>query len=66
MLFRSVTIEGQPLAAGQYGLHLIAGPDEWTVIFSKNSSAWGSFFYDESQDALRVKVKPAKHEYASG
>ena len=58
-----VTIEGQPLAAGQYGLHLIAGPDEWTVIFSKNSSAWGSFFYDDSQDALRVKVKPAKHEY---
>jgi tetratricopeptide (TPR) repeat protein len=58
-----VSIEGQPLAAGQYGLHLIAGQDEWTVIFSKNSSAWGSFFYDESQDALRVKVKPAKHEY---
>lgn len=58
-----VTIGGQSLAAGQYGLHLIAGPDEWTVIFSKNSSAWGSFFYDESQDALRVKVKPAKHEY---
>jgi len=44
-------------------LHLIPGQDEWTIIFSKNSSAWGSFFYDESQDALRVKVKPAKHEY---
>jgi hypothetical protein len=58
-----VTIQGQPLAAGQYGLHFVPGPDEWTVIFSKNSSAWGSFFYDESQDALRVKVKPAKHEY---
>jgi hypothetical protein len=58
-----VTIEGQALAAGQYGLHLIAGADEWTVIFSKNSSAWGSFFYDDSQDALRIKVKPAKHEY---
>ena len=58
-----VTIEGQALAAGQYGVHLIAGPDEWTVIFSKNSSAWGSFFYDDSQDALRIKVKPAKHEY---
>jgi hypothetical protein len=59
----AVTIEGQPLAAGRYGLHLIAGPDEWTVIFSKNASAWGSFFYDDSQDALRAKVKPAKHEY---
>jgi hypothetical protein len=58
-----VNIEGQTLAAGQYGLHWIPGQDEWTVIFSKNSASWGSFFYDESQDALRVKVKPAKHEY---
>jgi len=58
-----VTIEGQPLPAGQYGMHFIPGADEWTVIFSKNSSSWGSFFYDESLDALRVKVKPAKHEY---
>ena len=58
-----VTIEGQPLPAGQYGMHFIPGQDEWTVIFSKNSTSWGSFFYDESLDALRVKVKPAKHEY---
>jgi len=58
-----VTIEGRPLAAGKYGLHFIAGPDEWTVIFSKDAEAWGSFFYDESHDALRVKVKPVKHEY---
>jgi hypothetical protein len=58
-----VTIEGKPLAAGTYGLHMIPGQDEWTVIFSKNASAWGSFFYDESEDALRVNVKPHKHEY---
>jgi hypothetical protein len=58
-----VTIEGQQLPAGRYGLHMIAGKDEWTIIFSKNSSAWGSFAYDESDDALRVNVKPAKHEY---
>jgi hypothetical protein len=58
-----VTIEGQPLPAGKYGLHLIAGPEEWTVIFSRNASAWGSFFYDPKDDALRIKVKPAKHEY---
>jgi tetratricopeptide (TPR) repeat protein len=42
---------------------MIPGPEEWTIIFSKNASAWGSFFYDESEDALRVKTKPAKHEY---
>ncbi len=58
-----VTIEGKPLPAGRYGLHMIPGQEEWTVIFSKNSSAWGSFFYEESDDALRVTVKPHKHEY---
>jgi hypothetical protein len=58
-----VEIEGKPLPAGRYGLHMIPGPEEWTIIFSKNSSAWGSFFYEESDDALRVTVKPHKHEY---
>jgi len=41
----------------------VAGPDEWTVIFSKNSTSWGSFFYTAAEDALRVKVKPRKAEY---
>jgi hypothetical protein len=58
-----VLIEGQPLPAGAYGLSMIPGQDEWTVIFSKNSTSWGSFFYDPADDALRVKVKPAKSEY---
>jgi tetratricopeptide (TPR) repeat protein len=56
-------IEGQRLSAGSYGLHFLTGADEWTVIFSKDSTSWGSFFYDEAKDALRVKVKPAKSEY---
>lgn len=58
-----VTIEGKTLPAGQYGLHMIPTADEWTIIFSKDNSAWGSFFYEESHDALRVQVKPHKHEY---
>src|SRR5690348_11543622 len=29
-----VTIEGQPLPKGTYGLHMIPGENEWTVIFS--------------------------------
>ena len=58
-----ITIEGKTLTAGRYGLHMIAGPEEWTLILSKNSSAWGSFFYDDTLDALRVTVKPKKHEY---
>jgi hypothetical protein len=58
-----VQIEGQPLAAGSYGLFMIAQPEEWTVIFSKNNASWGHFFYDAKEDVLRVKVKPAKSEY---
>ena len=53
-----VTIEGKPLAAGTYGLHMIPNEDQWTVIFSKMHTAWGSFSYDEKEDALRVTVKP--------
>ncbi len=54
-----VSVEGKPLAAGTYGLHMIPDKDQWTVIFSKNSTSWGSFSYDEKEDALRVTVKPA-------
>jgi tetratricopeptide (TPR) repeat protein len=57
-----VTIEGKPLAKGIYGLHMIPAQNEWTVIFSKNSSAWGSFTYDKAEDALRVTVKPQAAE----
>jgi hypothetical protein len=53
-----VSIEGKPLAAGTYGLHTIPDKDQWTIIFSRNSTSWGSFSYDEKEDALRVTVKP--------
>lgn len=58
-----VTVEGKPLAAGTYGLHLIPDQDQWTVIFSKNSTSWGSFTYDQKEDALRVTVKPRQAEF---
>ncbi len=57
-----VTIEGQSLDKGTYGLHMIPGENEWTVIFSKTSTAWGSFTYKQDDDALRVKVKPQAAE----
>ena len=57
-----VTVEGKPLAAGRYGLHTIPDKDQWTIAFSKNSTSWGSFSYDEKEDALRVTVKPRSGE----
>src|SRR5262245_24499688 len=58
-----VKVEGQDLAAGSYGLFFIAGKDEWTVIFSRNSKSWGAFWYDPKEDVLRVQVKPSESEY---
>jgi tetratricopeptide (TPR) repeat protein len=58
-----VSVEGQPLAKGTYGLHMIPGADSWIVIFSKNYTSWGSFSYDEKEDALRVTVKPQPAEF---
>lgn len=52
-----VTVEGKPLKAGLYGLHIIVNEnDTATIIFSNNNSAWGSFFYKPEEDALRVDV----------
>jgi tetratricopeptide (TPR) repeat protein len=53
-----VKVEGQILPKGKYGLFIAYDPLESIVIFSRRSDAWGSFFYDEKEDALRVKVKP--------
>jgi hypothetical protein len=53
-----VTVEGQKLPAGAYGLFTIPGKAEWTVIFSKQSGG-SPYDYAADKDALRVKVKPA-------
>ena len=53
-----VSVEGQPLVKGIYGLHMIPNPDLWTVIFSKTNTGWGSYSYKQDEDALRVNVKP--------
>ena len=53
-----VTVEGKPLPEGTYGLHMIPTADSWTIIFSKASSSWGSYTYDQAEDALRVTVQP--------
>jgi hypothetical protein len=57
---KDLLIEGKPLPAGKYGIHMIPGQKEWTIIFSKNNSGWGSFAYKQEEDALRITVTPVK------
>ena len=53
-----VKVEGQEIKAGTYGLYMAVWPEKATIIFSKQADAWGSFFYEEKNDVLRVDVKP--------
>ncbi|GAB5535690.1 MAG: hypothetical protein Rubg2KO_19390 [Rubricoccaceae bacterium] len=56
----AIQVEGAALPAGRYGLHTIPGEREWTIIFSSMADAWGSYFYDDSEDVLRVTVAPTE------
>ncbi|MEM7050389.1 MAG: DUF2911 domain-containing protein [Acidobacteriota bacterium] len=53
-------VEGQAIPAGTYSLFTIPGADSWTLIFNKKAEQWGGYDYAESEDALRVEVKPGK------
>jgi tetratricopeptide (TPR) repeat protein len=53
-----VKVAGQPIKAGTYALFMAMGADKVTLVFSRQIDAWGSFYYDEQYDALRVDVTP--------
>ena len=57
---KDVKVEGKSLPAGKYGLFTIPNKEEWVVIFNKTPNQWGAYKYAESDDVLRVKVKPTK------
>ncbi len=59
-----VMLQGQPISAGKYGFHII--PQEtgaWTIILSNNSTSWGSYYYQASEDELRVETTPEACDY---
>jgi tetratricopeptide (TPR) repeat protein len=62
-LSHDAKIGGKPVPAGKYSIHMIVQEDEWTVILNKDYQAWGSFFYEQENDLLRLKVKPQEAEF---
>ena len=61
-----VSIEGKPLKAGKYGFYVALSEDgNATLIFSNKTDAWGSFGYQESDDALRVNVPIKDHSFVN-
>ena len=57
---KDLMIEGNKLAAGKYGIHMIPSEKDWIIMFSKNNSAWGSYTYNQEEDALRITVTPVQ------
>lgn len=53
-----VTLEGHEVPAGTYGIHMAMYPDSVILILSTKSDAWGSFYYEQKYDQLRVALKP--------
>jgi tetratricopeptide (TPR) repeat protein len=63
MFSKAVKVGGKDVLAGTYGLHMIPSGTEWTVILNKNSTSWGSYFYSETEDAVRITVTPKPGEF---
>lgn len=63
MFSKTVKVGGKGVPAGTYGLHMIPTPTTWTVILNKNATSWGSYFYKESEDLLRITVTPQPGEH---
>jgi hypothetical protein len=58
-----VTVNGNELAAGTYGIHSIPNATEWEIIFSKDTPVDGSSTFDPKKEVLRIKVKPEEHHF---
>lgn len=56
---KAIKVEGKSLPAGKYSIYSIPGKDQWTIIFNKAWDQWGTV-YNQSEDVLRVNVKPGK------
>ena len=55
--YKDVTFGGEKVQAGTYTFFTIPGDTEWTVILSTAKNVWGSYFYEKSEDVVRVQAK---------
>tara|TARA_R110002073_G_scaffold57778_4_gene146660 strand:+ start:66148 stop:66690 length:543 start_codon:yes stop_codon:yes gene_type:complete len=60
--YEDVVFGGEKVKAGTYTIFSIPGEKEWTVILSTAKNVWGSYFYKEDQDVVRVTGTVSKSE----
>ena len=57
---KDIFLNGHRIPKGKYAIYSIPEKDEWTFILNNDTTLWGHYGYDESNDFLRFKVKPRK------
>ena len=61
--YKDVMFGGKALKAGTYSLFTIPSQDgDWTVIINRAKNVWGSYYYKQNQDVIRVSGKITKAE----
>ncbi len=61
--YKDVVFGGKEVKAGTYSLFTIPSSDgDWTVIINRAKNVWGSYYYNEDQDVVRVSGKVSKSE----
>jgi len=61
--YKDVIFGGKALKAGTYSLFTIPSLEgDWTVIINRARNIWGSYYYKQDQDVIRVSCKTSKVE----
>jgi hypothetical protein len=61
--YKDVIFGGKALKAGTYSLFTIPSLEgDWTVIINRARNVWGSYYYKQDQDVVRVSGKYTKTE----
>ncbi|MCG1034906.1 DUF2911 domain-containing protein [Polaribacter sargassicola] len=55
--YKDVTFGGKKVKAGRYTMFSIPSDNEWTIILSTAKNVWGSYFYKEEEDVVRVNAE---------
>ena len=61
--YKNVIFGGKALKAGTYSLFTIPSVNgDWTVIINSARNVWGSYYYKQDQDVIRVSGKTSKSD----
>ena len=61
--YKNVVFGGKALKSGTYSIFTIPSLNgDWTVIINRAKNVWGSYYYNEDQDVVRVSGKVSKSE----